>query len=93
MHAIALPESGADWGALETEMRAMATADADWRNLKTAVYVFNAGDEVRRVGQEAYNMFMAENGLAPKAFPSLDAMESQVVGFALGLFGAEDGAG
>jgi len=88
-----LPETGADWETLAAEMRAMAAGDADWRNLKTAVYVFNAGDEARRVGREAYTMFMAENGLAPKAFPSLDRMEREVVGFALDLFGAPEGAG
>lgn len=93
MPAVALPQKGADWSELQAEMQAKAASDADWRALKTAVYVFNAGEEVRRVGAEAYAMFMSENGLAPKAFPSLDAMEQEVVGFALDLFGAPDGAG
>jgi glutamate/tyrosine decarboxylase-like PLP-dependent enzyme len=93
MSVTALPEKGADWLTLKAEMQSMAAGDADWRNLKTAVYVFNAGEEARAVGRDAYTMFMAENGLAPKAFPSLDAMEREVVGFALGLFGAPDGAG
>ncbi len=93
MTARALPETGADWSELQAEMQAMAAGDADWRGLKTAVYVFNAGEEARKVGQQAYLMFMAENGLAPKAFPSLDRMERDVVGFALDLFGAPDGAG
>lgn len=93
MNAIAMPDAGADWETLAKEMQALAAEDADWRNLKTAVYVFNAGEEARRVGQEAYAMFMAENGLAPKAFPSLDAMEREVVGFALDLFHGANGAG
>lgn len=93
MAAISMPEAGSDWTTLSGEMRALAAGDADWRNLKTAVYVFNAGDEVRRVGREAYGMFMAENGLAPKAFPSLDAMERDVIGFALDLFHGAEGAG
>lgn len=93
MGAIAFPENGAGWETLAADMRRMAGEDADWRALKTAVYVFNAGEEARRVGQEAYAMFMSENGLAPKAFPSLDAMERDVVGFALDLFHGPDGAG
>lgn len=93
MNAVNMPNDGADWATLSAEMEAMAAADADWRNLKTAVYVFNAGEEVREVGRKAYQMFMAENGLAPKAFPSLDRMEQEVVGFALDLFGAPEGAG
>jgi len=90
---MALPKAGAGWDSLAGEMRAMAAEDADWRSLKTAVYVFNAGEEVRRVGHEAYAMFMAENGLAPKAFPSLDRMEREVIGFALNLLGGAGGAG
>lgn len=93
MSTKALPDAGADWSALSAEMQAMAAEDADWRGLKTAVYVFNAGDEVRRVGCEAYTMFMAENGLAPKAFPSLDRMEQEVVGFGLDLLNGPGGAG
>lgn len=93
MTRLSLPEAGADWPTLETEMRDMAASDADWRGLKTAVYVFNAGEEARAVGREAYTMFMAENGLAPKAFPSLDRMEQEVVGFALDMLGAPEGAG
>ncbi len=93
MSALSLPQDGANWNELAGEMQAMAAGDADWRGLKTAVYVFNAGEEVRRVGREAYTMFMAENGLAPKAFPSLDRMEQEVVGFGLGLMHGTDGAG
>lgn len=93
MTAIALPDAGASWDALQQEMRDYAAGDADWRRLRTAVYVFNAGDEVRRVGREAYAMFMSENGLAPKAFPSLERMEREVIGFACDLFGAPEGAG
>ena len=88
-----LPDAGADWATLKGEMLDMAAGDANWRGLKTAVYVFNAGDEARAVGRDAYVMFMAENGLAPKAFPSLDRMEREVVNFALDLMGGPEGAG
>jgi glutamate/tyrosine decarboxylase-like PLP-dependent enzyme len=91
MSAIPLPKSGANWKDLASEMQAMTAEDADWRGLKTAVYVFNAGEEVRRVGREAYMMFISENGLAPKAFPSLHRMEQEVVGFGLGLMDGEGG--
>ena len=69
MSALPLPQDGADWSKLASEMQAMAAGDADWRGLKTAVYVFNAGEEVRRVGREADTMFMAENGLVAQGFP------------------------
>lgn len=87
-----LPQQGMAWEALEDEMRAMAGDDADWRRGRTALYVFNAGEAVRDVGRNAYAMFMAENGLAPKAFPSLARMEREVVGFGLQLLHAPEGA-
>jgi glutamate/tyrosine decarboxylase-like PLP-dependent enzyme len=90
----ALPETGSDWDELKTRMLQMATADARWRDGKTAVYVFNAGPEVERVQKEAYALFMSENGLGPAAFPSLARMEAEVVGFGLRLLNAPaDGAG
>ena len=45
-----LPDAGADWATLKGEMLDMAAGDANWRGLKTAVYVFNAGDEAALSG-------------------------------------------
>jgi glutamate/tyrosine decarboxylase-like PLP-dependent enzyme len=87
-----LPQAGRPWPELKAEMAAYAAGDVRWREGKTAVYVFNAGPEVEEVQREAYAMFMAENGLGPAAFPSLKRMEEEVVGFALSLLHAPDGA-
>ena len=85
MTAPALPETGTSWPELQTRMAALAGSDVDWRRGKTAVYVFNAGEDVERVQKAAYGMFMAENGLGPSAFPSLKRMEEEVVGYGLAL--------
>lgn len=70
------------------------SGDAKWREGKTAVYVFNAGEDVARVQKEAYALYMSENGLGPLAFPSLKQMEEEVIGMSLSiLHGPEDGAG
>jgi glutamate/tyrosine decarboxylase-like PLP-dependent enzyme len=66
--------------------------DADWRRGRTAVYVFNAGDDVLRVAREAYALYQSENALGPAAFPSLARMEKDVVSVGLGLLNAPDGA-
>lgn len=87
-----LPQNGAAWPDLKARMLAMAEGDVRWRDGKTAVYVFNAGPEVERVQKEAYALFMSENGLGPAAFPSLKRMEDEVIGFALDLLHAPDGA-
>ena len=37
-----LPENGLDWPELQRRMTEMAGEDANWRDGRTAVYVFNA---------------------------------------------------
>ena len=88
----ALPETGASWDAIEGRMRALAAGDVKWRDGKTAIYVFNAGEDVERVQKAAYAMFASENGLGPTAFPSLARMEREVVAFGLSLLNAPDAA-
>ena len=92
MTRIALPDHGTDWETLSARMDEMAAGDVRWRDGRTVVYVFNAGEDVARVQKEAYVRFMSENGLGPMAFPSLARMEEEVVGMALTLLDAPDGA-
>jgi glutamate/tyrosine decarboxylase-like PLP-dependent enzyme len=87
-----LPQTGAAWPALKTEMADYATGDVRWRDGKAAVYVFNAGPDVEQVQKEAYALFQSENGLGPIAFPSLKRMEEEVVGFGVDLLHGPDGA-
>lgn len=73
-------------------MRAMAKGDVKWRDGKTTMYIFNAGEDVERVKKAAYAMFSEENGLGPAAFPSIAQMEREVVAFGLSLLNAPEGA-
>lgn len=92
MTPVSLPEKGLAWPEIEAQLRARAAHDVDWRAGKSAVYVFNAGDDVGAVKRAAYAMFSEENGLGPMAFPSLAQMEREVVAFALSLLNAPEGA-
>lgn len=87
-----LPERGLSWDDIKSEMASLAESDFDWRAGRLAVYVFDAGEDVRAVARDAYAMFISENGLGPAAFPSLRRMEEDVVGFGLSLLNAPDGA-
>lgn len=87
-----LPETGQDWPAIKAMLESRGAGDAKWRDGKTAVYVFNAGEDVERVQKEAYTAFMSENGLGPLAFPSLAQMEKDVISMALGLLHGPEGA-
>ncbi len=89
-----MPQNSRDWSELKDEMIERGGGDAKWREGKTAIYVFNAGEDVAQVQKEAYTMYMSENGLGPLAFPSLKQMEDEVVGMGLNLLHApEDAAG
>ena len=71
----------------------MGADDARWRDLRTAVFVFHAGDDVLEVAKSAYATYQSENGLgAGSAFPSLARMEADVVSIGLDLLNAPEGA-
>ncbi len=86
------PEHGTAWPELEARMRELGAGDVKWRDGKTAVYVFNAGEDVAQVKKAAYAMFSEENGLGPAAFPSLARMEREVVAFGLRILNAPQAA-
>jgi glutamate/tyrosine decarboxylase-like PLP-dependent enzyme len=88
----ALPENGTDWKTLREELIDQGKDDVDWRRARTAVYVFNAGEDVLDVAKEAYALFQSENALGPAAFPSLKRMETEVVEMGLSLVRAPEGA-
>ncbi len=87
-----LPQKGTPWPELEARMRALGAGDVKWRDGKTTMYIFNAGEDVERVKKAAYAMFSEENGLGPAAFPSIAQMEREVVAFGLALLNAPEGA-
>jgi sphinganine-1-phosphate aldolase len=87
-----MPETGTDWPTLKQEMIDRGGNDAKWREGKTAVYVFNAGEDVAQVQKEAYTLYMSENGLGPLAFPSLKTMEDEVIGMCLSLLHGPEGS-
>lgn len=87
-----MPTEGRAWEDVRAEMLARGAGDVAWREGKTAVYVFNAGEDIHTLQHEAYGLFMAENGLGPLAFPSLAQMEKDVISMALGLLHGPEGA-
>ena len=85
-------EQGRPWQDIQKDMQDRGAADAKWRDGRTAVYVFNAGEEIAAIQKEAYAAFMSENGLGPLAFPSLAQMEKDVVSMGLGLLHGPEGS-
>jgi sphinganine-1-phosphate aldolase len=88
------PKSGTSWEELQGRLIDMRKQDVDWRRGRAALLVYYAGEDVLSVARDAYSMFISENALAPAAFPSLAAMERDLVEGALELFHAPpEGAG
>lgn len=87
-----MPETGREWDDVRSDMQARGGGDAQWRDGKTAVYVFNAGEDISAIQKEAYAMYMAENGLGPLAFPSLAQMEKDVISMGLELLHGPKGS-
>ena len=89
-----LPKQGKSWSELDGEMDAARKGDVDWRRGRVGVYIHYAGEEVLDVAKKAYLRFFSENGLGPKAFPSLARFESDVVAMTLRLLnGGADARG
>jgi len=75
-------------------MSELRRRDVGWREGRTALHVYYAGDDVLNVAREAYGMFMMESALAPLAFPSLAEMERELVGAAIELLrGSSEASG
>lgn len=85
-----LPERGRAWSELSAAMKALTRDDLDWRRGRHAAYVWHASDEVEHVAQQAYTLFMTENGLGQRAFPSLRTMEGDVVSMVRALLRGDD---
>lgn len=89
-----LPKTGIAWRELDAMLDDARAQDVDWRRGRIAVYIHYAGDDVLEVAKKAYLKYFSENGLGPKAFPSLARFESDVIAMTLGLLsGGPEAAG
>ena len=80
-----IPEKGRPGDELGPEMEAMRGHDLDWKRGRHGAFVWYANDELEHVLREAFGMFLVENGLGVKAFPSIGRMESEVLAMVRGL--------
>ncbi|MDQ1397435.1 MAG: sphinganine-phosphate aldolase [Acidimicrobiaceae bacterium] len=73
-------------------LTAKRSRDARWREGRTFGLVFDGGPAVHEVAEAAATMFLDENALNPKAFPSLAEIQAEVVGMCTDLFHGPDSA-
>ena len=89
-----LPRDGRPWPELVRALAELKRGDLDWRRGRHAAFVWHADEAVEAVARDAYALFMTENGLGLRVFPSLRRMESDVVAMVRSLLGGDaDAAG
>jgi len=88
-----LPDKGTPQDAIIESMRERKKADADWRGARTWSLVYPAGEEVDELLRAANEVYLYENALNPFRFPSIRAMEDDVVSMTVDLLHADSEAG
>lgn len=83
------PREGRSWPELAHALRELKRDDLDWRRGRHAAFVWHADDAVEQVARDAYALFMTENGLGLRVFPSLRRMEADVVAMVRHLLGGD----
>jgi sphinganine-1-phosphate aldolase len=89
---MALPEHGTPTAAVIAALTAKRARDARWQDGRTFGMVYDGGPEVQEVAHAAAELFLHENALNTRAFPSLAEIQSEVVGAVADMFHAPPGA-
>lgn len=87
-----LPQQGVSKAAVMEGLERARIRDVDWRRGRVGMYIHFAGEDVLDVAKAAYLAYFSENGLGPKAFPSLAQFERDIVEMTLGLLHGGPGA-
>ena len=86
------PQQGRDADAVIADLSAKRAGDVAWRDGKTFSLVFDGGPGVHEVAERAAMMFLHENALNTKAFPSLGSIQAEVVAWTAGMLHGPEGA-
>lgn len=85
---MAMPETGTAVDSVIDELEAKRAHDVRWDLGRTFGLVYDGGPSVHEVAERAARLFLHENALNTKAFPSLGAIQAEVVGWTAGLLNA-----
>ncbi len=87
-----LPATGLAAEEVLRDLASRQAGDWPWREGRSFSLVYHAGDEHESLMRSAYGMYLAANGLSSRAFPSLAALESEVVAIVADLACADASA-
>ncbi len=94
MEPRSLGQSGRNVEDVIADLRAKRINDARWQDGRTFGMVYDGGPSVHEVAEQAAILYLHENALNTKAFPSLASIQSEVVGWTAQLLhGPQTAAG
>lgn len=76
---MSIPEKGLSKEEILMTLQSYKQNDMSWKDGRVLAYVYDPGKEVMDITQQAYMMYLTENGLDPSTFPSLLRLEIEVV--------------
>jgi sphinganine-1-phosphate aldolase len=85
-----IPDHGWTEERVFAALEALRSRDMPWRDGRTWAYVYDPGPEAEAVIKRAFGMFLSENALDPTVFPSVLALETQIVAMAAAHLGGDD---
>ena len=83
-----LSETGRRSDEIIAELEAKRAEDVRWADGRTFGMIYDGGPSVHEVAERAALLYLHENALNTKAFPSLGAIQSEVVGWTASLLHA-----
>ena len=87
---MAIPEHGSDASSVLERLTEFHDRDLRWKEGRAFSLAYYAGPEAYAVATEAYTQFSSENALNTDAFPSLKAMQADVIGNVCALLGGDE---
>lgn len=89
MKELNLPKKGTPKEEVLSRLELTKSQDVDWKSGRMFSLIYNAGEQIREVARQGFDIFFMENGLSPFAFPSLKKLETEVVAMTAGLLGGD----
>ena len=84
-----IPQNGLSKEEIFQTLKSYKGADLDWKSGRVFGYIYDPGEKVHDVIDDAYTLYLFENGLDPLSFPSLLRLENEVVSMTANLLGCD----
>ena len=78
---MAFPKAGRSHDDVLADLASKREKDVDWSSGRTFGMVYDGGPSVHAVAEAAARLYLHENALNTRAFPSLGEIQSEVVGW------------